>query len=95
MPPKVKLHIIDSFSRNSVSNNTSRLFEYCLALIQGRNNIIKIMSIYFNHMPVECLVLHSKWLKRHDILTCPLAEDMVITLYAVADLYGRRFAGVK
>jgi len=36
----------------------------------------------------------TNMLKKHDILTCPLAEDMVVTLYAVADLYGRRLAKV-
>ena len=34
-------------------------------------------------------------LKKHDILTCSLAEGMVVTLYAVADVYGRRLAKVK
>lgn len=34
-------------------------------------------------------------LQRHDILTCPLAEDMVINLHAIADLYGSRLAQAK
>ena len=29
-------------------------------------------------------------LGKNDILTCDLAEDMVVTLYAVADIYSRR-----
>ncbi len=33
-------------------------------------------------------------LKKHGILTCALAQGMVITLYAVADVYGRRLAKV-
>lgn len=34
-------------------------------------------------------------LKKHDILTCSLAQGMVVTIYAVADVYGRRLARVK
>lgn len=34
-------------------------------------------------------------IKLHDILTCPLAQGMVVTIYAVADVYGRRIARVK
>ena len=37
----------------------------------------------------------TNMLKKHDILTCSLAEGMVVTLYAVADVYGRRLAKVK
>ena len=34
-------------------------------------------------------------IKLHDILTCSLAQGMVITIYAVADIYGRRLAKAK
>jgi hypothetical protein len=33
--------------------------------------------------------------KKHGILTCSLAEGMVITIWAVADVFSRRFAKVK
>jgi FixJ family two-component response regulator len=34
-------------------------------------------------------------LKNHGILQCALAEEMVITIYAVADVYSRRLAKAK
>jgi hypothetical protein len=37
----------------------------------------------------------TNMLKKHDILTCPLAEGMVVTIYAVADVFSRRFAKLK
>lgn len=37
----------------------------------------------------------TNMLKKHGILTCSLAEGMVVTIYAVADVFSRRFAKVK
>ena len=34
-------------------------------------------------------------LKKHGILTCPLAEDMVVTIYAIADVYSQRLVKEK
>ena len=34
-------------------------------------------------------------LKQHDILTCPLATGIVVTIYAVADAFSRRMAKAK
>jgi len=37
----------------------------------------------------------TKLLQKHEILQCDLTEGMVITLYAVADVFGRRLARAK
>jgi hypothetical protein len=37
----------------------------------------------------------TNMLKKHGILTCSLAEEMVVTIYAVADVFSRRFAKLK
>jgi len=34
-------------------------------------------------------------LKEHDILTCSLATEMVVTIYAVADVFSRRLGKAK
>lgn len=34
-------------------------------------------------------------LKKHDILTCSLASEMVVTIYAVADVFSRRVGKAK
>jgi hypothetical protein len=37
----------------------------------------------------------TNMLKKHGILTCSLAGGMVVTIYAVADVFSRRFAKLK
>lgn len=37
----------------------------------------------------------TNMLKKHGILTCSLAEGMVVTIYAVADVFSTRFAKMK
>ena len=34
-------------------------------------------------------------LKKHGLMSAPLAQDIVITLYAIADAYSRRISGNK
>ena len=54
-----------------------RLLEYRFRLFACLNELRNIMTIHFEHVPTECLVLLAQWLERHDGLRITVDLNIV------------------
>src|SRR3989344_4075172 len=77
VPVVVELYFRHALPRNRVGDDDGRLFIDRFRLLDRSDDCRNIVSIYFEHMPVERLVLRAKRLKWHDIFRHPVYLDVV------------------
>src|SRR3989344_1626304 len=56
MPAKVIFHVIDALAGDGMRNDANRLFDDCLCLLAGINNLLKVMSVNIKHVPAKGLI---------------------------------------